>query len=265
MNMRESRVLRKMRSGEIATCVKINISNTRNVELAAMCGFDSVWVDMEHVPSGIDFIEHAVLAAKAYDCDLVTRVQRGGYSNYIKPLEADSTGIMVPHIMNLEDAKQIQYYTKFHPVGRRPIDGGNADGSYCLVDAADYCEQANRERFIIVQIEDPEPLEQLEEICALPGLDMIFFGPADFSQGAGIPFEWDNPLITQTRKRIARVARDNGKFAGTVGGPHNFASLADEGYTFINLGADVRALAEYYQKIVRGCSGEKIREAIKEP
>ena len=260
MNMRESRVLRKMRAGEVATCIKLNIDSTRNVELAAMCGFDCVWVDMEHVPTGIAYIEQAVLAAKAYDCDLVTRVQRGGYNNYIKPLEADSTGIMVPHLMSLQDAKTIQYYTKFHPVGRRPIDGGNADGAYCMISPKDYCEQANRERFVIVQIEDPEPLDELEEICALPGLDMIFFGPADFSQGAGIPFEWDNPLMAQTRKRVAQTARKHGKFAGTVGGPANFASLIDEGYTFINLGADVVALSEYYRGITRACSGQRIKQ-----
>ncbi len=260
MNMRPSKVLRRMRSGEIATCIKLNISSARNVELAALCGFDCVWVDMEHVPSGIDFIESAALAAKAYDCDLLTRVPRGGYGNYIRPLEADSTGIMVPHLMSLEDAKTIQYYTKFHPVGRRPIDGGNADGAYCLINPKDYCEQANRERFVIVQIEDPEPLDELEEICALPGLDMIFFGPADFSQGAGIPFEWDNPLIADTRKRVAETARRHGKFAGTVGGPSNFDALADEGYTFINLGADVVALAEYFRGISSRFTGKPIRD-----
>ncbi len=258
--MRKSRVLGKMRGGEIAICVKLNISSIRNVELAALCGFDCVWVDMEHVPTGIDFIEQAALAAKAHDCDLLTRVPRGGYSNYIRPLEADSTGIMVPHLMGLEDAKTIQYYTKFHPLGRRPVDGGNADGGYCLLDAKDYCEQANRERFVIVQIEDPEPLEELDGICALPGLDMIFFGPADFSQGAGIPFEWGDPFIAQTRRRVAETARRHGKFAGTVGGAGNLDALADEGYTFVSLGADVVALAEYYRRLAGGCGGRKIRD-----
>ena len=77
MNMRPSKVLNRMRAGEIATCIKLNISSTRAVELAAMCGFDCVWVDMEHVPSGIDFIEQAVNAAKAHDCDLLTRAGHG--------------------------------------------------------------------------------------------------------------------------------------------------------------------------------------------
>jgi 4-hydroxy-2-oxoheptanedioate aldolase len=257
MNMRPSRVLRKMREGYVATCVKLNSSDHRIAELAAMCGFDCVWVDLEHVPNGMHSIEKAVLATKIYDCDLLTRVSRGGYSDYIRPLEADSTGIMVPHLMSLEDAKYVQYYTKFHPIGRRPIDGGNADGKYCLIDAKEYMKQANEQRFVVVQIEDPEPLTELEEICQMPGIDMIFFGPADFSQGAGIPCEWDNPYIDQTRRLVAKTARKYGKFAGTVGGTGNFSDLVKMGYNFINLGADVIALAAYFQDIVSKCEGKK--------
>ena len=86
MNMRPSRALKKMREGYVATCIKLNTSDYRVAELAAICGFDCVWVDMEHVPNGIETIEKAVLATKIYDCDLLTRVSKGSYSDYIKPL-----------------------------------------------------------------------------------------------------------------------------------------------------------------------------------
>ena len=46
-------------------------------------------------------------------------------------------------------------------------DGGNADGKFCMVDGNDYIKEANEQRFTVVQIEDPEPLSELEEICAL--------------------------------------------------------------------------------------------------
>jgi len=259
MEMRKSRVLRQMRSGNVATCVKLNLESIRNVDIAAMCGFDCIWVDMEHVPTDYNFIENAVRAAKVYDTDILTRVRRGCYSNLVNPFEADSTGIMVPHLMSLEDAKQVVYYTKFHPIGRRPIDGGNADGAYCLIDGKEYMQQANEERFVIVQIEDPEPLDELEEICALPGIDMVFFGPADFSQGNGNPLDFSDPVLEDTKKRIAECARRHGKFAGTVGGPGNFDALVDMGYTFISTGADVIALANYYQDMVSKVSGRKIK------
>ena len=90
-------------------------------------------------------------------------------------------------------------------------------------------------------------MADLEEICALPGIDMIFFGPADFSQGIGKPFAFNDPELANARKLIAETARKHGKFAGTVGGVGNFRELADMGYQFINIGADVVALYEYYR------------------
>ena len=128
LHLRKSRVLRQMRNGMVATCTKINFSDVRCVEISAMSGVDCVWVDMEHIPNDYSFIENAARAAKLYDCDLLTRVPNGSYSDIIRPLEGDSTGVMVPHVMSLENAKRVAYYTKFHPIGRRPLDGGNADG-----------------------------------------------------------------------------------------------------------------------------------------
>ena len=249
VTMRRSKVMEKIREGGVAVSVKLNLDDPRGVELAAMIGFDCIWIDMEHVPSEFSYMENAIRAAKLYDCDLLTRVPRGCYSDYIRPLEADATGIMVPHIMSLKEAKEIVYYTKFHPVGRRPIDGGNADGKFCLLPGDEYMRMANQERFTIIQIEDPEPLDELEEICALPGLDMIFFGPADFSQGIGDPNNMNNPKLIETRKRVAELARKYGKAAGTTGSPETFQARIDEGYNFINVGADVTGLGAYYQDI----------------
>ncbi len=259
MDMRKSRVLRQMRAGKVATCTKLNLSDPRVAEIAALCGFDCIWIDLEHVPNSMKDVENAVRAAKAYDVDLLTRVSKGCYSDMVRPFEADSTGIMVPHLMSLEEAKQIVYYTKFHPIGRRPIDGGNADGAYCLVDANDYIKQANEERFTVVQIEDPEPLAELEEIAALPGIDMLFFGPADFSQGIGAPNSAD-PRIDEARRLVAKVAKKHGKFAGTVGGPGNFDALVEMGYTFISTGADVVALWKYFKEINEAVRDRDIAE-----
>ncbi len=261
--MRESRVLRQMRAGKVATCVKLNLADPRIAEIAAMCGFDCLWVDLEHVPNNLSVVEETVRAAKIYDVDVLTRVERGSYSDLVRPFEADSTGIMVPHLMNLEEAKKIVYYTKFHPIGRRPIDGGNADGKYCLVNSNEYMRVANEQRFVIVQIEDPEPLEELEEICALPGLDMIFFGPADFSQGIGHPNEFNNEKLMETKRLIAATARKHGKFAGTVGGLGNMDELIDMGYQFISLGADVRALAIYFTNIAESAANRDAKDPNK--
>ena len=248
--MRPSRVLKKLRNNEIVTCTKINLSDSRVMEIAAICGFDCLWLDMEHVPTDWQTVENQIRSAKVYDVDVLVRVAKGSYSDYIQPLEADASGIMVPHVMSLNEAKEIVHWARFHPLGRRPVDGGNADGKYCLVDFNEYIETANRERFVIVQIEDPEPLDELDEIAKVEGIDMLFFGPGDFSQGIGTPGKLNNPKIAEARKKIAQVSKANNKFAGTVGSTDNFQELVDKGYQFISLGADVVGLWTYYKEIL---------------
>ena len=210
MDMRKSRVLRQMRSGKVATCVKLNLADTRAAEIAAMCGFDCVWLDMEHVPSDFSFIENAIRAAKIYDCDTLTRVPHGCYSDLVRPLEADSTGIMVPHLMSLEDAKRVVYYTKFHPIGRRPIDGGNTDGKFCLVDGNDYMKQANEERF-----------DEINKCLSESSLQAIFYSSIT------------NPATRFINSLVYAAVGLTGAFAAvagsiTVGGLSAFLSYANQ-------------------------------------
>ena len=255
MLMRKSRVLKKLRAGKVANCVKLNLSDPKITELAAMIGFDCIWLDMEHVPTDWHTIENAVMAAKIYDTDVLVRVSKGSYSDYVKPLEADASGIMIPHLMSYEEAKYIIRTTRFHPLGRRPVDGGNTDGAFCMIDLPEYIKQANTERFVCVQIEDPEPLDELEKIAELEGIDMILFGQGDFSHGIGAPGDWTNPRIISARKRIAEVCRKHGKFAATPGTPSNYLELVDMGYQFISMGADVVGLAEYFKKMLSVFNG----------
>lgn len=254
MNMRKSKVIKKIQEGKTAFAIKLNLADARCAELAAMSGFDCLWIDQEHVPNDYATVESTVRTAKIYDCDVLCRVSKcGGYSNLIRPLEADCTGIMVPHLMSLSEAKKIVYYTKFHPIGRRPLDGGNADGKYCLVEPLQYMKEANEQRFTVIQIEDPEPMAELDEICTLPGIDMIFFGPADFSQGIGMPCDFAAPELLAARALVAETARKHGKMAGTTGSTANMRQLADLGYNFISAGADVVGLGAYFGSIAKEC------------
>jgi len=255
-SMRKSRVLRQLRAGHVVNCFKTNLADVRVTEIAARHGFDCVWTDTEHVPNDWSVIEGQVFAAKSYDVDLLCRCARGPYSNYIRPLEMDATGIMVPHVMGLQDAREIVSMTRFQPVGRRPVDGGNADSAYCSIPFDAYLEQANKERFVILQIEDPEPLGELEAIAELEGYDLILFGAADFSHSIGVPGQMDHPLVVETRKRIAEVANKYGKYAGAVGGAGNRQELIDMGYTFISMGADVVGLSQYCRDVARACGIE---------
>jgi 4-hydroxy-2-oxoheptanedioate aldolase len=249
--MRPSRVLRKLRDGGIVCSVKINLGAARVVDLVSQLGVDCVWLDMEHTPDDLAAIEAMIMAAKMHDVDAMVRVPRGSYSDIIRPLELDAAGIMVPHVMCADDARAIVRQTRFHPLGLRPWDGGNADGSFTMVPAADYLQRANADRFVIVQIEDVEALDHLDEIASLDGINGLLFGPGDFSQSLGVPGQFDDPRIDAARRRVAEVANKYGKIAATPCAVDAVPRLVDMGYRFLNIAADVVCLASGLSDIVR--------------
>jgi len=249
-HMRPSRVLRKIREGKVASCLKVISSDPRIIETFAASGVDAIWVCTEHTPTNYENIENQVRAAKIFDVDIIVRSPRGSYSDHVRGFEADAAGVMIPHVMNLEDAKQIVRMTKFVPIGNRACDGGNADGLYTRIPFKQYLEEANRERFVIHQIEDPEPLDHLEAIAELPGVDMLFFGPADYSSSIGLPGQIWAPEIDKVRRKVVKVARSAGKIAGTVGTPDTLRMLVDMGYNFINAGGDMVTLAAESNQVV---------------
>lgn len=243
--MRKSRVLKKIREGGVVSCFKTNLIDPRVIEMFAMAGLDCVWLCAEHVPIDYLVLENMIRAAKIYDMDAIVRARRGSYSDHIVGFEMDAAGVMVPHVMGLEDAKEVVRMTKFPPLGRRAVDGGNADGRFCRVPPAEYVKTANEERFVICQIEDPEAVPDIEAMAELPGVDMLLFGPGDFSVAIGKPGQPNAPEVREVLVRVAKAARAAGKAAMAVGSPETLKELVDMGYNVINLGADVVPLAEY--------------------
>jgi 4-hydroxy-2-oxoheptanedioate aldolase len=225
----------------------MNLGDPRVVEIAGLAGADAVWLCNEHVPNDWLNLEHQIRAAKLYDLDTIVRVAKGSYSDYVKPLEADATGLMVPHVTTADEARQIVQMTRFQPLGRRAWDGGNMDGKFCLVPVAEYLQHSNSERVLILQIESPEALENVEQIAAVPGFDGLLFGPGDFSHLLGRAGQIDDPEVVAARRRVGAAARAHGKFAMSAGLFASRAVLESEGYNVFNLGADVLGIGDYFR------------------
>jgi 4-hydroxy-2-oxoheptanedioate aldolase len=248
MKTRRSRLLEKLRRGELTSLLKLNLADPRVVEIAGLCGADGVWLCTEHVPSDWLNLENQIRAARVHDVDTLVRVGRGSYSDYIRPIEADATGIIVPHVSSAAEARQVVDWVRAHPIGRRAIDGGNIDGQFCLLPIDEYIHHINTERIIVLQIESPEALANVDKIAAVSGFDMLLFGPGDFSHRIGKPGKLDDPQVVAARKRVAAAARARGKFAMTAGLIAPFEQLVEEGYQVFNVGADVAGLSSYFSQ-----------------
>ncbi len=247
--MRTSRVRAKLAANQSALCTKMNTGDPMIADMIGLCGFDCIWLCQEHGPYDWDRLGHLIRAAAVHNVDTMVRVAKGSYSDWVRPLELGATGLMVPHCMNADEARYIVRNTRFHPIGRRPIDGGNYDGEYCFLPVTDYIRRANEETFLAVQIEDPEALPHIEEICAVPGVDIVYVGPGDLAHALGAPGDMSHPAIADTINRVAAACKANGKHWGTPMSPASAPRLMELGARFLTSGADVIGLGQYFSNL----------------
>jgi 2-keto-3-deoxy-L-rhamnonate aldolase RhmA len=248
--MTPSRVLRKLKSGDFVITAGVNrVAEPWLTEMLGRIGFDVIWFDMEHRAFGSDKIDGISLACRATGIDLMVRVHKTGYASPMQALEFGANGIMVPHVRSVEEARQWVDWVRFPPLGNRGFDGAGADAQYALTDAKEYLSQANDEVFLALQVEDKECVECVEEIAALPGVDLLFVGPGDLSISYRVPFEFDHPLVQSAIDRVASAAQKAGKWWGIpTGSPEQAQSALDRGARLITAGNDHALLLRGFQR-----------------
>jgi 4-hydroxy-2-oxoheptanedioate aldolase len=261
MKLRPSRILREIRAGQNSTVIKLNMGDPRIVELAGLAGASAVWLCNEHVPNSWLNLEHQVRAAKLYDMDTIVRVNKGGYSEYVKPFECDATGIMVPHVTSADEARNVVDMVRCRPLGSKALDAGNMDGLFCQVPLAEYAQHCNTEKFVILQSESPEALEVVEEIAAVPGFDMLLFGAGDFSHRIGKLGQATHPEVVAARKRVAAAALKFGKYPAVASLYGQKDEVMAEGTRVFTLGADVLELGNAFKKLVDEFGGSEAKTA----
>ncbi|MFV0336661.1 MAG: HpcH/HpaI aldolase family protein [Chthoniobacterales bacterium] len=259
--MRKSRILREVADGKFATCLKINIPHPDVIELAGLAGASSVWLCNEHIPTDWSAFSHCVRAAKVHDMDVIIRVSKGSYNDYIKPFEADATGIMVPHVTSAREAEKIVEICRFPPLGNRALDGGNVDGKYCQTPLKEYMAESNRERLIILQIESPEAVEVIDEIAAVPGYNMLLFGPGDFSARIGDAGNINHPDLLKARRRVEEAAQKYGKQLFAVPSKGGEKEMLEKGYVIGSVGSDVYSLGAAFREAVATYSSDDKTDA----
>ena len=241
--MRRSRVLEKLRQGKVACATNLSWGvSPRIVEMAGIIGYDSVWIDNEHRPFDDRDLSQLILATRCADIDALVRVRREeGYTAVSRPLEEGASGVICPRIVCPEEVEEIVGNAKFYPEGRRAMENVSPDADFGFTDSLDYIAHANRETMVIIQIETKEALDCVEDIAAVPGVDLLFFGPGDMSQALGRPFDFDDSglKLEEPVRAIAAAADKAGIAWGTTVADAEAAKpFLDAGARWINVGGD---------------------------
>lgn len=244
--MVKSKVLAKLRSGDIVRVAGMSrLSDPWLAQVIGWTGYDVIWFDMEHRSFDYSVIEPLSLACRHTGIDLMVRLLKTGYTSPMRLLEFGATGLMVPHCIDAAEARQWVEWTKFPPLGRRGFDGAGADADYHFANPLEYMEHANKETFLVLQIEDKEAVDRIDEIAAVEGVDLLFVGPGDLTISYGVPMQVNHPLVQKAIDRVADATAKHGKWWGMpTGSPEAAQKLIDRGARFIVCGGDHGALVE---------------------
>jgi 4-hydroxy-2-oxoheptanedioate aldolase len=238
--VRKSCIKAKLRRNEPALITTLHYTDQTLYEMTSLMGFDGIWMDLEHHHYSVETAANLMRAARVGSADIVARPAKWEFMRTCRLLEAGAQGIMYPRCETAEEAAEVVRWMKFAPLGERGVDGANADSPYCSAPMNEYLKTANEETIVIVQIESPKALENVEAIANVPGVDVLMFGPGDFSVLAGVPFQFDHAKIINARERIAKAAKNARIHWGTVSpSPEHTATLLELGARFICHGADI--------------------------
>lgn len=248
--MKTSRVLTKLRSGQTSLGVTLHLTDPSVFELAGLMGFDAIWMDMEHHGYSLETAANLIRGARVGGTDVITRPGKGEFMRMSRMLELGAKGIMYPRCDSAAEAREVVRWAKFAPLGQRGFDGAGADAPFLLTPMARYLREANEQTFIIIQIEDQSALDQAEEIAAVPGVDMLMLGPADFSILSGIPGEFTHPKILAAYEKVAQAVKKSGKSFAAIAGTVEIArKMIDMGAGLLFHSADIILIKSGFERI----------------
>jgi len=248
--MRPSRIKAKLARNEPVLLTQLHFTDPSLYEMTSLLGFDGIWMDMEHHGYSLETASSLMRCARVGHADILVRPAKWEFMRIGRMLEAGAQGIMYPRCSDAAEAAEVVKWAKFAPLGQRGFDGGNPDMPYCTMDIGEYVRAANRETFVVVQIEDAKAVENARAIAAVEGVDALFFGPADFSILSGIPGQFDHPSVRDAIRQVAEAAGAAGKHWGLpTGSVQRTKELLDMGGRFFCHGADIWILQEAYRKI----------------
>ena len=239
--MRPNKIKQLWKEGKTVTMGWLSFADTFTAEIMARQGFDALCIDMQHGMTELGTLLPMLQAVSQTDTSPVVRVASNDAAAIMKALDLGAYSIIVPMIESAADAARAVAACRYPPVGSRS-SGPTRARHY---GGADYFTHADDEILVFGMVETKAGLANLEEICATPGLDVIYIGPADLSFALGLPPRSDNPdpLHMATCDKILAAAHRHGKKAAMhcAGAPFAAGALK-RGFDMVMLTSDILCL-----------------------
>ncbi|MBP89116.1 MAG: aldolase [Planctomycetaceae bacterium] len=228
----------KMNAGQLCLGPGITFADPAVTEAIAPLA-DFVWIDLEHNPTNLETMMAHLIAARAAGTIGIVRVPSGDLGWIKRVLDSGAEGIILPQAQSYEEVAAFVLACRYPPLGTRGF-GPRRPTDYGRIAADEYVETANRELFVVAQIESAGALNVIDRIVKIEGLDSLVVGPYDLSGSLGMLGQVDHPKVTDAITRIVRAGREAGLYLGMgMGATPDFAvHAAKMGAQWVQAGND---------------------------
>ncbi len=202
--------------------------------IAQACGFDWLFIDTEHNTMDLDTVSAICIAALPIGITPIVRVAGPESFHATRVLDGGAQGIIVPHVNTATEARQVVSNCKFPPIGERSVTAPAPQLGFEAMPAADAMPALNEATFIVVMVETPEALENVDEMAAVAGVDCVLIGTNDLCATMGIPGQIGHERIVDAYAKVIAACEKAGNYPG-MGGVYDEVLMAQ----YIELGIRV--------------------------
>ena len=211
-----------------------SLGNPITTEVMGLAGFDWLLLDGEHAPNDVLSFIPQLMALKDSASAPVVRPQWNDTVVIKRLLDLGFYNFLVPFIDSAEDARRAVAATRYPPQGVRGVSVSHRSNAYGTV--KDYFKLVNDNITILAQIESRTAVANIDEICAVDGIDCIFVGPSDLSAGFGKLGQPNDPEVQAAIAHVFARAKAHGKAAGIL------APVEADARRYLEMGATVVAV-----------------------
>jgi len=210
--MRRSKTLARLRNNDVVRMCCLGHFIPGFVKHAAHFGFDCIWLDLERRQWHDGDVQTILAYSHLFDIDVMVRAPTLEKTRLYRYLEDGATGLMIPHVSTPEKAQTLVDAVKFPPIGDRGLDGAGLDADFYVNGPDDYLAEVNRQTFLVVQIETPQAVANVDAIAAVDGVDGLFIGPGDL--GLRLKSTSSEMTLEDCIARVAEVSAKHNKAWG---------------------------------------------------
>jgi 2-dehydro-3-deoxyglucarate aldolase/4-hydroxy-2-oxoheptanedioate aldolase len=242
--VKTNHVKRGLREGRPTAGAWLGLCSAISAEVMSGAGFDWLLIDMEHGHGDYQTLLGQLQAIEGSPVIPVVRVQWNDPAVIKRVLDLGAYGVMVPWIANRAEAEAAVRAAKYPPQGIRGIAGSHRAGGYGR-HAAEYWKRANDEILVIIQIETASAVADIDAIVKIPGVDVVFVGPADLSTSLGHMGNPAHPTVQAAIEKVEAAAKAQGVALGNITRNWDQArELYKKGYQFLTLTSETNLLVQ---------------------